>query len=421
MRRVLLSAYQCAPGGGSVSQIGWEWYARLARRMHVTLATHIRNREVLERAGAPLPNTEVIYIDTEWLAGPLYGVAKRLFPNSEHSVFLLSSLDFFAYDMALVREAKRRMKAGERWDIAHAVTPVSPSSFTRLARLGIPVVRGPLNGGLRTPAQFPELMKADSSWLYPLRDLSKPVRSVLGNRVIGDVVLAANRATREGLTKRERRIARPMMEIAVDPSQFNATPWPEAPTQENPLRMVFVGRLIPAKALSLLIEAMKEMKEEYPMQLTVIGDGPMRQEWERQAESLGSVIRFVGAKGAQDVVRAIEESHLLCLPSVRESGGAVLLEAMSCGRPVIGIAHGGPGEIITADVGWLVEPISSRAVIDGLKEALTDLFQHPDAWRARGARGRTVAESIHSWEAHMDQMCQIYDELAPIAQSGVEG
>src|ERR1700753_3992966 len=98
--RVLLSAYQCAPGGGSVSQIGWEWYSRLSRRMPVTLVTHIRNRVYLEAAGAPLPGSEIIYIDTEWFAGPLYRLASRLFPKSQHSVFLIASLDFYVYDRA---------------------------------------------------------------------------------------------------------------------------------------------------------------------------------------------------------------------------------------------------------------------------------------------------------------------------------
>ena len=46
--RLLLSAYQCGPGMGSVSQIGWHWYSRLAQRLPVTLLTHIRNRAALE-------------------------------------------------------------------------------------------------------------------------------------------------------------------------------------------------------------------------------------------------------------------------------------------------------------------------------------------------------------------------------------
>lgn len=77
--RILLSAYQCGPGMGSVSQIGWEWYSRMSRLASITLVTHVRNRECLEAAGAPLPDTEIIYIDTEWFASILYRLALRLF------------------------------------------------------------------------------------------------------------------------------------------------------------------------------------------------------------------------------------------------------------------------------------------------------------------------------------------------------
>jgi glycosyltransferase involved in cell wall biosynthesis len=418
MKRILLSAYQCAPGAGSVSQIGWEWYSRLATRMQVTLATHVRNRAMLEAAGAPLPNTSIIYIDTEWLARPLYRLSKQLFRNSEHSVFLLSSLDFFAFDAALVRQARQRMRQGAQWDLVHAVTPVSPSAFTRLGVLGLPLVRGPLNGGLRTPSQFPELMKADSAWLYSLRNLTRPLRALLGRRAAGSVVLAANDATRESLTRREREVARTMMEIAVDPAQFTATPWPSPPSRVNPLRLVFVGRLIPAKALSLLLDAISELRDQYPVHLTVIGDGPMRDQWQHQAVPLGDAVTFTGAQGASFVAAAIEQSHALCLPSVRESGGAVLLEAMSCGRPVIGIAHGGPGGIITPDIGSLVHPKNTRAVIDGLKDTFRDIFANPDAWSRRGRNGRTTAENVHSWDARIHQFSALYDELVPAAAAG---
>ena len=413
MKRILLSAYQCAPGAGSVSQIGWEWYSRLSKTMHVTLATHVRNRKALEAAGAPLPNTEIVYIDTEWLAGPLYSAAKRLFGSSEHAVFLISSFDYFVYDAALTRRARKMMRAGSAWDIVHAVTPVSPSSFTWLPVLGLPVVRGPFNGGLRTPAQFPELMKADSAWVYSLRDLTRPLRLLLGRRFAGNVVLAANDATRESLTARERAVARPMMEIAVDPQQFTWTPWPAAPTSENPLKLVFVGRLIPAKALSLLFNAISEIKDSHPVELTVIGDGPMRTEWERQALVLGCTVQFVGAQPAAVVARAIEQSHVLCLPSVRESGGAVLMEAMSSGRPVLGLDAGGPGVIITHETGQKVSAAGTRSAIDGLKEALEDVFANPEAWSQRGLNGRLAAENLHSWDARVRQISAVYDELAP--------
>ena len=152
--RVLLSAYQCGAGMGSVSQIGWEWYQRLSTSCQVTLLTHVRNRATLEAAGVPLNDSSVIFIDTEWFAGPLYRFASRCFPRSEHPLFLIASLDFFVYDWIATRHCRRLLKAGQAWDVVHAVTPVSPMAATRLHALAIPLLLGPWNGALASPTTW---------------------------------------------------------------------------------------------------------------------------------------------------------------------------------------------------------------------------------------------------------------------------
>lgn len=410
--RVLLSAYQCAPGQGSVSQIGWEWYSRMARRARVTLVTHVRNRAAIEAAGAPLPGSEVIYIDTEWFAGPLYAAAKRLFPRSEHSVFLLSSLDYYVYDRQVLKQlAPRRAD----WDLVHVVTPVSPAAFTILTRLGLPVVRGPLNGGLRTPPNFGQFMRADSAWLYRLRGLASPFRRLAGAGV-PDVTLTANAATQTALTEAERRKAIHMPEIAVEPSLFEATQWPEAPGPSRPLRVLFVGRLVPFKALPLLFEAARRAQCAGPMEITVVGDGPMKEEWQRSAASLcvsgrGVSVRFLGAQPAGVVSNEMSRCHVLCLPSIRESGGAVLLEAMSAARPVLAVSHGGPKELVNDNVGLLVPSDGPSAVIDGLATALQSILREPGEWRRRGENGRLHAIRHHAWNKRIEDGLRIYAAL----------
>jgi hypothetical protein len=169
--RVLLSAYQCGPGMGSVSQIGWEWYRRLSQHVQVTLITHVRNRPALLAAGAPIANSEVIFIDTEWFAGPVYRTAKFLFPRGEHAVFMLAGVDFFMYDLVALRLLRRRVTSGSRWDVIHAVTPVTTVAATRLYKLGAPLVVGPLNNGISTPPGFSAILRHESFWLVPLRNL----------------------------------------------------------------------------------------------------------------------------------------------------------------------------------------------------------------------------------------------------------
>jgi len=410
---ILLSAYQCGPGMGSVSQIGWEWYSRLSDRGPVTLVTHARNRLALEAAGAPLPGTEVIYIDTEWFAGPLYRFARWLFPRSEHPVFLISSFDFFVYDAAARRMLARRRRDGQTWDVIHQPTPVSPLAATTLHRLGLPLVVGPWNGGLRSPEGFPEIMRAESGWLYSVRHLGRWLDRLLGCTRQAQVILAATRATREALPASAQARTRFMLENGVDLATFPDSPWPPAPGPGRPLQILFVGRLLPFKGVSMLVEALEQFTREHPAQLHVVGDGTERLLLQTQVERLGlaSQVHFHGALSHADIAALMRGSHVFCLPSVRESGGAVLLEAMSSGRPVIALDYGGPAEVVNETVGRLIPAHDRPQVVAGLVECLRNVVEQPVLWAKRGQAGRQRVAREFAWDAKINQALAIYQDI----------
>lgn len=411
--RLLLAAYQCGPGMGSVSQIGWEWYSRLATRCRVTLITHVRNRPALEAAGAPLAGSEILYLDTEWFAGPLYRLASRLFRTSEHAVFLVSSLDFFLYDWAACRQLKKRWRSGERWDLTHVVTPLSTVSPTRLHRLGAPLVLGPLNAGLRSPRNFPELSRQDSFWLYPVRNFGKVVDWLVGCTRSARVILTATRATRQSLPRSCHRRCLPVLENGVDLSRFAAAPWPPPPSADEPLRVFCAGRLVPFKAVHLLLRAVAQVKGELPLRLRIAGSGAMEEPWKEEARALGlgPEALFLGPLSLDEIAAEMRRAHLFCLPSVRESGGAVLLEAMASARPVGAVAFGGPAEIVDDEVGRLIPAEGAVAVVEGFAGIFREVFRDPETWRQKGLAGRCRAESHFSWDAKVTEALKLYDGI----------
>jgi glycosyltransferase involved in cell wall biosynthesis len=410
-----MSAYQCGPGMGSVSQIGWEWYSGIAKRLPVTLLTHTRNREALEAQGAPLPGSEILYIDTEWFAGPLYRLASRLFPTSQHAVFLLSSLDFYVYDRVALKQVKQRLRSDKApaWDLIHCPTPVSPSATTILHRTGLPTVLGPLNGGLKSPTTFPEFMKQDAAWLYPIRNIGRVLDGIMGTTRNASRILVATRATRDWYPDRYRSKCVSMLENAVDLERFPAYPWPGPPGPNRPLQVLFVGRLVPFKAIPLLLRAMHQLRDQLPVRLTIVGDGPMREPWAREAGELGlsEMVDFAGHQPLAEVHRFLEGAHCFCLPSVRESGGAVLLEAMASARPVIAVDYGGPSEIVDDQVGRKVAATGNADAIAGIRAALLGLAENPEEWRQRGVAGRARVEARYTWDAKMDAAAELYKEV----------
>jgi glycosyltransferase involved in cell wall biosynthesis len=97
---------------------------------------------------------------------------------------------------------------------------------------------------------------------------------------------------------------------------------------------------------------------------------------------------------------------------VRESGGAVLLEAMASARPFIAVNYGGPAELVDEEVGWPLAPDGREAVIAGLVDAFRDIVRNPAKWSEKGLRGRQRAERLYGWDAKIDWAVSLYRTLA---------
>jgi glycosyltransferase involved in cell wall biosynthesis len=402
---------------GSVSQIGWEWYSRMSNLASVTLVTHIRNRDSLQAAGAPLPGTEVVYIDTEWFAGPLYRFASRLFPRSQHAVFLLSSADFYVFDAEALKQVR---KLGREWDLVHAPTPVSPVAATRLHKLGIPLILGPWNGGLASPTTFPEIMKQDSAWIYRLRSVGKLVDRLWGSTSKAALVLSATQSTDRSLPKGVPFVR--MIENGVDLERFRE-PSPDARASAsaplpNPLKVLFVGRLLPFKGVAMLLEAVSRLSREIPVSLTIVGGGPIEPDLRRRVEELqlGTMVTFLGNLPLDQVAEQMRLADVFCLPSIRESGGAVLLEAAASGLPLVAVNYGGPAEIVDEEIGHLVSAAGPEPLIAGLVETLRDVARNPELWRQRGQRARQRAEQQYGWDSRMRTALGIYRRVLGAAK-----
>jgi glycosyltransferase involved in cell wall biosynthesis len=155
------------------------------------------------------------------------------------------------------------------------------------------------------------------------------------------------------------------------------------------------------------------VRHEFPVKLIIFGAGPLAQEWRQYTTELdlAGMVTFRGNCAAADIVAQLQQSHVLCLPSVRESGGAVLLEAMACARPVLTVAFGGPAEIVDDKVGRAVPPTGPEEVTEALAHALRDIVHDPHAWRQRGEEGRQRAEQYYGWERKIDQALALYGRL----------
>ena len=173
-----------------------------------------------------------------------------------------------------------------------------------------------------------------------------------------------------------------LIPCTLDESYWTAPPRPRAST---PFTFYAQAHLTRRKGFDILIRAFAaRFRGDATVRLIIGGDGDFRGELEAIAESTGvqSQVSFLGAI-PRDVVRnTMWAANCLVLPSHAENFGVVLIEALSTGLPVISTRCGGPEDIITDDVGVLLQPGDQR----GLAEAMSRMRNRPpfdaDAVRA---------------------------------------
>ncbi|MGQ9585474.1 MAG: glycosyltransferase [Anaerolineae bacterium] len=172
--------------------------------------------------------------------------------------------------------------------------------------------------------------------------------------------------------------------------------------------VLFVGRLRYYKGISYLLQAMADL----PGHLGIVGEGPMRSEWEREASELGLAgrVHFVGEVADEDLPTYYHACDLFVLPATQrsEAFGAVLLEAMAAGRPVVSTELGTGTSWVNRDgeTGWVVPPADPMA----LREAMAHLLQDEELRRQMGEAGRQRAEDFDVGLL-VDRVLALYKEV----------
>jgi glycosyltransferase involved in cell wall biosynthesis len=163
----------------------------------------------------------------------------------------------------------------------------------------------------------------------------------------------------------------------VDLSIFHPGPKAAARTQVGiaagqPV-VLFIGNLVPVKAVDVLLSACALLSaEQFPVRLIAIGQGPLREALEYQANELGlgSLVRFTGAMPQNQLAGWYRAADLFVLPSHSEGVPNVLLEASACRTPWVATAVGGIPEIAKLGDSRLVPPNSPPALAQAIRDSL---------------------------------------------------
>ncbi|WP_432547377.1 glycosyltransferase [Kineococcus sp. SYSU DK004] len=182
-----------------------------------------------------------------------------------------------------------------------------------------------------------------------------------------------------------------LVRMAVDADRFADASAERAGRPAGPLRVLFVGRLVPEKGPALLLDAVARLRRAEPgldLRVRVVGSGPLAGDLAQQVarEGLGDVVDLVGPLGNEELPAQYAWADVFCLPSFAEGVPVVLMEAMATALPVVTTRIAGVPELVRDGVdGRLVTAGRVDALVDALREVA---LAGPEERRERGAAGR---------------------------------
>jgi glycosyltransferase involved in cell wall biosynthesis len=417
--RVLISAYACNPTGSlqlhpGEDLTGWMLARQAARRHMVWVITHSYNRPGIESSppGDNLRNIHFVFVSLPRFFSWLYrfGIGERLY--------------YYFWQIAAWRAAVR-LHRQYRFDIAHHLTFGNywmPSFIG--AFLPIPFVWGPVGGGQKTPASlFSHYPLAGQ-----LAEMSREMAQWLGRNVL---------YSRRRCLRRAKAI---LVCNAETKYQFPPTTWPRivffpvngisvkdvAPSRRlrraSPFRVLTAGRLIRLKGFDLCIEAFARLAAIHPDSLLeIVGQGPEEGRLGRlvKAMRLEGKVRFIPWLERRLLLQKMRQSDVFLFASFRDGGGAVVVEAMASGLPVVCLNAGGPGFHIQEAWGMKIKVGNPIESVEGLAQALLALQENPALRIALGRAAEKRAWEYYLWDVQGRRLEAIYLKTLGFKSSSV--
>lgn len=389
----LISAYSVNPYKGSEDSIGWNWVLQYEKNYkegdRIILLTKEFNAKDTRRGLKEfnIQHVELVIVDVpnalNWF-------------REKHSAF------HHMYYILWQHWAWLWVKhSGIRFDVIHHVTMNDyriPSELYKAK--GAKVIWGPMGGAQVTPrplkvyeknqlvASFREFVNKSCSW-NPF--YKKALRSYYK-------IYCINNETQKQISRIVGKDVPLMPELALRDEYKNL---PIRKENNDILKIVFVGRLIGKKGIAFLVDALSLMPTDMNWELLIFGDGDDRALIEKQiADSgIGKNVKLMGNRPLNQIAEAYQQADVFVLPSLRETSGNVLLEAMAYAVPIVAFDTSFCRLLKEVDCGVFV---NTEQALEGIKEdwckAIVILGRDKKLAKRMGMNGYKYVNSRLTWD-----------------------
>ncbi len=407
--KVLISAYACEPHKGSEPEVGWQWALQMARFHDVTVLTRLNNRPAIEkelerlRGQQPLP--QFVYHDR----GPFLINLKR----RARAIKL-----YYLLWQKSAREAVAMLHQMHQFDLMHHVTFAGFRYPVAIWGHGVPCIWGPIGG-------IESIPRALLPWHHPkslLVELGRNANNLLQATPFHVLPKRARVTTLILATTPEMQ--RTFYHLGFDAEimptiglQTSLLPYQPHQWTARPLKLLFVGNIITLKGIDLALAALHDSKTDATF--TLVGTGNYLPAAKHLIDrlGLGGRVIFKGRLPREEVLTLYRDYDVFLFPSLHDTGGYAVIEAMFNELPVICLDCGGPAVAVQAGCGQKVALGSRKRVIANLAAAIREYDQNRELLPKHGKAARERVLREYDWTQKGALMDARYQKVVATRES----
>lgn len=402
---ILYLAFACNPYTGSEAQCGWSWVIGMRNFAQVSLVTRMENKKDIQRylQENDIKNIKVYYCDIPTSLNIYYKTHKAY-----HMYYLIWQQ--IAYPFV------KKLHKTEKFDIIHHITLGDFRYLGPYWKLGAKVVFGPVGGAQLTPEVFAPYIENEikneniRKWINSQVVKTHYYKKTLNNT---SLVLAANKETQDFLRSCMKNPDRCelLTENGVQSDKLKGYSLKEV---SGTTTLLWSGRMVTRKGLDFLLDAIQLVDTGKPFQLILVGDGPEKRKLEEKTRVLGlnDKVVFVGKVSYETMQEYYKKADIFVFPSLRETTGTVLFEAMSNGLPVISFNQNGAKLLIDDNCGILVRvDCDLQNVLKEFAYAIENLIEHSDQRIKMGKNAYKKIATQYVWENKCRLFFKHYEQI----------
>ncbi len=408
--KILIFAIACHPSRGSEAFVGWSAISALRHEHELSVMTDVGSKKAIEELQAQ---------DESWKKVSFYYLGEEHVCHPHRMIARMESWMIYRKRCREAAMTAKRLKEELHFEIAHHITYSTWRMGSPLAGLGIPWIWGPIGGGEEFPwsllgllsplGKFFEIIRSASTWI------GMRSAAVRGAAKDASIVLASNLETKQllqdiGLSEDRIDI---ISQAFLSESRLHAlyTSSKPAPFSTGKLEIIAGGNLEGRKGVSIALQALAIAKKRgLRFNYRYLGYGPELGFLRKLVVKLGlsSEVQFEAGLQGEEYFLALKQAHVFLLPSLRESAGLTMMEAMAAGCVPVVVESGGPALICSRAGIKTVDIDHPNNMALSISDSLIAMADSPTLWNSLSAKAAMVIRSYYSEEYYSKKINEIY-------------